>query len=222
MNLPPEQVEFIVQRVLAHLGTPGDRPPAGSGSPGRPGGSAATKGVQISEVIVTQALLAETINGAKQVQIGPTAILTPSARDFVRNHGIEIIRETSSRGASASVRWQIIATVATPAIAATVEGLMARGVFADFRLLGLPAEAASHAISVLCRGEAVKVVVFSSQPELVACLSNRNDGLRAAAISDVAAAERVQKTLNPNLLAIDPSGKGVQELKALLKRFPLS
>ena len=222
MNLPPEQVELIVQRVLAHLGKPGGRTPATSSSMGRPPDSAAPKGVQISEVVVTQALLAEMINGARQVQISPTAILTPSARDFVRNHGIEVIREPSSRGASASVRWQIIVTVSTPAIAATIGGLKARGIAADFRLLGLPAEAASQAIGAVCRGEAAKVVVFTSQPEVVACLANRNERLRAAVVSDMAAAERVQTTLNPNLLAIDPSTRGVRELNALLKIFTLS
>jgi hypothetical protein len=222
MNVASEQVELIVQRVLAHLGTPGNRAPATSGSTSGPPDSAAPKGVQISEVVVTQAILAETINSAKQVRISPTAILTPSARDFIHNRGIEVIREPSSRRTTSSIRWQIIATVATPAVATAVEGLKARGNDADFRVLGLPAEAASQAVSALCRGEASKVVVFTSQPELVACVANRNDSLRAAAVGDMATAKRVQITLNPNLIAIDPSAKGVHELKALLKPFTQS
>jgi len=222
MNFTPEHVELIVQRVLEHLGTPGGRAPAAPGSASRPSDSAVPKGVQISEAVVTQALLAETINGAKQVQIGPKAILTPSARDFVRNHGIQVLREPSTPRGAASIRLQVIATVSTPATAASVEGFQARGIAVDFRLLGIPAEAASQAISALCRGEAAKVVVFTSHPELVACLANRNDRLRAAAVADAAGAERVQKTLNPNLLAIDPSTRGVHELKALLKPFALS
>jgi hypothetical protein len=221
MNFSAEHVELIVQRVLEHLGTPGGRAPGETASASASAPVAVPKGVHISEQVVTQSLLAETVNGAKQVRIASAAILTPSARDFIRNHGIEIIRE-SSRSTSTGIRWQVIATVSTPEIAAAVEGLKARGINTDFRLVGLPAEAASQAISAVCRGEAAKAVVFTGQPELVACLANRNDRIRAAAMADVAAGERVQRTLNPNLITIDPSSKGVHELKALLKTFTLS
>jgi hypothetical protein len=219
MNFTPEQIELVVQRVLEHLGTPADRAPAATGLANAPPPAAVPKGVRISEPVVTQALLAEMVNGSKQVRVSPTTILTPSARDFIRNQGIEILREPSSPKASSFVRWQVIATVSTPQIAAAVEGLTAQGVAVDFRQLGLPAEAASQAISALCRGEAAKVVVFTSASELVACLANRNDRLRAAAVADVAAVERVRKTLNANVLAIDPSSKGVHELKAYFKAF---
>jgi hypothetical protein len=222
MNFTAEHVELIVQRVLEHLGTSGSRAPSDTKSTGSPVPATTPKSVLISEPVVTQALLADATRGAKQIRIGPTAILTPSARDFVRNHGIEVVRESSSRSAATGLRWQVIATVSTPEVAAAVEGLKARGVSADFRLVGLPTEAASQAVSAVCRCEAVKVVVFTSQPELVACLANRNEQLRAATVSDAASSERTQRTLNPNLLTIDPSAKGVHELKALLKTFTLS
>jgi len=222
MNLTPEHVEMIVQRVLDHLGTSGGHAPGASGSASASAPIAAPKGVQVVEQVVTQALLSERVNGAKQVRIGPSAILTPSARDFIRNHGIEVIRESLSLATSTGIRWQVIATVSTPEIAGVVEGLRAHGFAADFRLVGLPAEAANQAISAVCRGEAAKVLVFTNQPELVACLANRNDEIRAAAVGDVAAGERVQRTLHPNLIAIDPSSKGVHELKTLLKTITLS
>jgi len=221
MNFTAEHVELIVQRVLEHLGTSGSRAPSETKSTGSSVPATTPKNVQISEPVVTQAVLAEASHGAKQIRIGPAAILTPSARDFVRKHGIEVIRETLSHSAATGLRWQVIATASTPDVIAAVEGLKGRGISTDFRLVGLPAEAASQAISAVCRGEAVKVVVFTTQPELVACLANRNEQLRAAAIADVAASERVQRTLNPNLLAIDSSAKGVHELKALLKTFTL-
>src|SRR6266404_2887620 len=107
MNFSAEHVDLIVQRVLEHLGTPGGHAPGATSATSSSSASlpvAAPKGVRITESVVTQALLAETINGAKQVRIGPAAILTPSARDFIRNYGIEIIRESSSRATSTDVR----------------------------------------------------------------------------------------------------------------------
>jgi hypothetical protein len=228
MNVTSEQVELIVQRVLEHLGMPaGARPSTNSSttnsatnsSNSPPATAAAPKGARISDHVVTQALLADAVNGSKQVRIGPRAILTPSARDFVRTRGIEIIREPAQAKSVSTTRWQIIVATSTPQIAAAIEGLKERGIACDLRLVGLPAEAAAQAIGALCRGEANQIVVFTSQPEVVACLSNRNDRIRAAAVADVTAVERVEKNLNANLLAIDPSGKSLHELKACLKAY---
>lgn len=220
MNVTAEQVELIVQRVLEHLGTPaGASPSATSSSNAPPPTPKPSKGPQIVDQVITQSLLADAVNGSKQVRIGLKAVLTPSARDFIRNNGIEIIRESAQARSVPSARWQIIVTTSTPQIAAAVEGLKPSGVDCDQKLLGLPAEAAAQAISALCRGEAAQVVVFTNQPEVVACLSNRNDRIRAAAVVDATAVDRVQKNLNANLLAIDPAGKGVHELKACLKAY---
>lgn len=218
MNLTPEYVELIVQRVLAHLGTAGTPAPAASESTpsaiARPG-----HGVQIAEHVVTHALLADTVNGAKTVQIGPKAILTPSARDYISSRRIEIIRDTLPAKTANRARWQILVTTSTPQIVPLVEALKQSGIACDLRLLGLGVEAAAQAVAALCRGEAAKIVVFTSQPELVACLANRNDRVHAAAVVDAKAAERVRHDMNANLLAIDPAGKGVHELHTCLKAF---
>ena len=218
MNVTSEQVEQIVQRVLEHLGTPAGAAPLSDVSPAT---ASVSKEARIAEHVVTQALLVDAANGSKHVWIAPTAILTPSARDFVRNSGIEIIREPAQTKSASSPRWQVIVCTSTPQSVAAVESLKDRGIACDLQLVGLPAEAAAQAVSALCRGEAEKTVVFTSQPELVACLSNRNDRVRAAAIADISAVERVQTNLNANLLAIDPNGKSLYELRAYLKAITL-
>ncbi len=223
MNITPEHVELIVQRVLEHLGTVGGTAPMRTGSvPAGLAPAPATLCVAITEQVVTQSLLADAVNSSKVVRIGPKAILTPSARDFIRSRRIEIIRESLPARATDSDRWQILVTTSTPQIAALVEGLKQAGIACELRLLGLPAEAASEAVAAICRGEASQVVVFTNQPEVVACLSNRNERIHAAAIADVNAAERVRKNMQANLLAIDPAGKGVHELRAYLKAFERS
>ena len=118
-----------------------------------------------------------------------------------------------------SIRWQVLVTKSTPQIAAAIEGLSENGIVCDLRLLGVPAEAAAQAISALCRAEAQQIVVFTEQPELVACLANRNDRVRAAAAADTKSVERVRHQLQANLLALDPATKTVHELKSVLKAF---
>jgi hypothetical protein len=167
--------------------------------------------------VVTLALLAETAGTSKQVRIGPRAILTPSARDFLRDRGIEVLRESPVPAPSSATRWQIIVTCSTPHITEAIEGLAQGGIACERKLTGTAAEAAGQGVGALCRGEAALVVVLTSQPELVACLANRNDRVRAAAVATPAAIERVQRNLQPNFLSVDPTGTGVYQLKSLLK-----
>jgi len=224
MNFTPEQVDLIVQRVMAQLG-PGVV--AASASPGSVGASSPILAAQVADPVVTDrvitgALLVEKVNGSNQVRIAPEAILTPSARDFVKQRGIRIIRETAAARLSAVVRWQVIVTKANPNIAAALESLSQSGVAADVKLSALPAEAAAEASSALCRGEAAQVVVLTDQPELVACLANRNEKIRAAAAANVAAVNRVRVSMQANLIAIDPGSCNAHELKAVLKAFKAS
>ncbi|HLJ12226.1 MAG TPA: hypothetical protein VKU82_13615 [Planctomycetaceae bacterium] len=221
MNVTSEQFELIVKRVLERLETNGSPPSSASG----PASASAAEvqnpkvpEVRIEQTVITQALLSETTTGAAQVRIGPKAILTPSARDFVHHRGITIVRESSQKVATA-LRFLLIATASTPQVSAAVDDLQRLGITCEVRLSGLPGEAAVQAISALCRGEANRIVVVTDQPEVLACLSNRNDRVRAAAVSGTAAVARVKRTLNANLLAIDTSGIGAHELTSLLKAF---
>jgi hypothetical protein len=214
MNFTPETVELIVQRVLEHLGTPGPGAPVAF-APASP----APQGERISAQVVTHAVLEEKVNGARTVRIGPKAIVTPSAYDFLRQRGIEIVRESAAAIAKSAARWQVIVTTPHSNIAPAVESLKQYGIVCDLRLSGLPGEAATQAISAICRGDAAKVVIFTAEPELVACLANRNERIRAAAIGDAGALARSQRELKPNVLTIDPANKGVHELRTLLKAF---
>ncbi|HEY2251606.1 MAG TPA: hypothetical protein VGH74_11120 [Planctomycetaceae bacterium] len=222
MNFTPEQVDLIVQRVVAQLGPRVvAAPPAAGVQHAAVGDSSPVPAAQIADQVVTQALLADRLNGSNQVRIGFKAILTPSARDFVKQRGIKIIRETAA-SKSATMRWQVIVTKANPNISSAVASLSELGIAIDQRLSGLPAEAAAQATSALCRGEAAQVVVFTDQPEFVACLANRNDKVRAAAAANVAAIERVCVSMQVNLIAIDPASRNAHEIRGLLKAFRAS
>ena len=220
MNFTTEQVDLIVQRVVAQLAPQAVATLLATSARTDPAeGSSSPLAVQISDLVITQALLSGAVNGSRQVRISPKAILTPSARDYVNQQGIKIVRETAAAKSVAPIRWQVIVSKSNPQIAGAVESLPQLGVAVDLRLSGLPAEAATQATSALCRGEAAQVVVFTDQPELVACLANRNERVRAAAAANVAAVERVRISMQANLIAIDPASRNTYELKSLLKAF---
>jgi hypothetical protein len=218
MTFTPEQIELIVQRVVQTLGmTNGAPAPTKAAVAVQP---AAAPVVHLPGPVITQDILVGAARGAVDVSIDAKAILTPSARDYVRQQGIKIVRESAPAPVGKTVvRWQALVTRSTPQIAAALEGISSVGIACDLRLMGVPAEAAAQAVSALCRGEAQQIVVFTDQPELVACLANRNDRVRAAAASEMAAVERIRRHLQANLLALDPTDKSVHELKSLLKAY---
>jgi len=213
MNFTPEQVEQIVQQVLLKVGTGSGAAP----SPAAP--AAAADGVKIAGRVITQAILEEAPRGGGPVRIDTRAILTPSARDFVKQHGIKIVRESGASASQATIHWQAIVSRSSPHIAEAIAGLKSAGIVCALRLLGQPQEAADAATSAICRGEASQIVIFTDHPELAACLANRNGAIRAAVANDVATAGRAVRDLAANVLVIDPNQKNAHGLISLLKAF---
>lgn len=221
MNFTPEQVDLIVQQVLEHLGRPAAAPAGTTAAQVTSDHSASSQLLRIDEHVITQALLAESVNGAARISIAARAILTPSARDFVRTRGIEIVREQAQKTVRA-LSCQVIVATSSPQVGAILEALKVEGIIGEGKLSGTPAEAAALATSALCRGEAERACIVIDQPEHAACLANRNDRIRAAAVGDVRSVERILKAMQANLVAIDPTGRSASELKSLFKAFAQS
>jgi hypothetical protein len=230
MNFTPEQIELIVQRVFQQLQTPiaAIAPAVGASvgnvtrqvPPPAPTPKAIGLGVHVPGRVVTHELLVASAKGVSVVRIDAKAILTPSAHDYIRQNKIDVVRDNpATPGQFAKVRWQIIITNSTPQIAIAVEGLSAFGIACEVILLGAATEVAAQAICAICRGEAAQVVVFTEQPELVACLANRNERMCAASVCDLAGVERARRNLQANVLALDPTDRNVHELRTLLNAF---
>lgn len=172
-----------------------------------------------TESVITQELLETNSNGATRIRIGPKAIVTPSARDFLRIRGIECVRESSASARQNTARWQAIITKMTPAVAAMLEDTNNTSALWDRRLLAFVAEASQQAISAICRGEATGVVVFTDEPEHVACLVNRNDRVRATVVTNAQTVGELRQSFNPNVLAINPVNKSAFELRKVMQVF---
>lgn len=217
MHAEATLIDEIVRRVLSRLG------PGSSGAPTAPSTSAdppTTDSIAtIDNPIVTHEVLEQSIGSATRVRILPRAIVTPSARDYIRQRGIEIIRESGVAKQPVQIRAKVFVTAATPQVSAAIESLQAEGIACEKRLPGTTAEAAGEATSALCRGEAAVVLIVTGEPELAACLANRNAMIRATPLSNLSALVAIRATLNPNLIAINPAGKTQFELRQLLKEI---
>lgn len=209
-TLDQQHLERIVADVISRLMTPA------ASSSGAPSGTTPF----IEEPVITQDLLIGRVNGSRTVRVGTRAILTPSARDFLRVRGIECVRETGGGSASeiaARPRWIALVSKATSTVTSALPSLGDGNSKLEQRLVGSPVEAAQHGIGLLCRGEAAGIAVFTDEPEAVACVANRNASVRAAVVASVAQATALQRSLGVNFAAINPVGLSLFELRNLLR-----
>lgn len=177
----------------------------------------------LSEKVITGDLLTEKATGASQIIIPDKAILTPTAHDFLKASQAQLIRASAAgtkSGAaktdSAITSWKLITVTGTPAVA-RVSGELGAGWSKE--ILGCPDDAASLAISAICRGESGGVVILSKQHFRAACRANRNDMIRAVPVSDPTDVKSAREQLRLNVIAIDPTGRSYFELKNTITAF---
>jgi len=219
MSVDGELLERIVAGVLREL--------HGEVAAARPGESTVPTvpmEIVLTEKVITAELLEKTCRGAVRLVLGNGAVVTPSGRDFLRQHNVELCREieTGSHGggakSAAAANWKVIVVHTTkPLIGALDDAARLPGIAWQRALAGCDVDAAERATSALCRGEADGAVVFTSRPEVVACRANRNANVRGAAVENTARIRAAQKHLSANLFCIDATEKTRIELRNLLR-----
>ena len=177
----------------------------------------------LSEKVITGDLLTTKATGASQIIISDKAILTPTAHDFLKVSKAQLIRASADGAKAGAVKsdstissWTLITVTSTPAVARVIGEL---GVGWSKELLGCPDDAATLAISAICRGESGGVVILSKQHFRAACRANRNDKIRAVPVSDPADVKSAREQLRLNVIAIDPTNRSYFELKNTIAAF---
>lgn len=214
MTHDEQMIDQIVRSVLARMQASGGCKPPDAGD----------RAISLNAKVITGDLLESTVNGTKNVTIGQQAVLTPSARDIIRQRGITIQRGTESTSAAAtSNRWHAIVVKSTPALEGALSDAMnSSEMLSGRKLVGSNDEAAQTVINDICRAEADGVVVFSEHPQLVACLSNRNRSVRAAIADNAATIKAVSKAMSANVFCVNPVDQPWFHLRNILRQLPAS
>ncbi len=219
MQISEELVNQVVANVLSTISQMGNGGQAqGSATPVTTSDSS----VILTEKVITADLLAKKIKGQSAVGIAATSILTPSAKDYLREFRVSVHRPASvtSSPKEQGALWRAIVLSNSPAVEnslATIE--QQTNTRWSQELSASLEEATKDAISSLCRADAAGVVLFAESAEKAACLANRNQKIRAAAIQDVNHLRSVITQLSPNLICINPAQKSFIELRNLVKTF---
>jgi hypothetical protein len=216
MSHPVDLVDRIVAGVLAQL----EATTASATQPERT--MPVAKGaLEISDTVITAALLESRGIVAGPIVFGTKAIVTPSAVDFLAGRKIGWSRSASGSAfaPAKAVKWMTIVSRSTSAVEA-LEGLARQaGVRWLHELAGCHRDAAQRAVSALCRGECDGVIALTGKPEALACYANRTANVRAAAAATIERIKNVKRSVGANLFAIDPSEQSAFALRNLLREI---
>lgn len=207
-------IEQIVQDVMRRL------MPNTATAPASPATDNGHEAVLVDSVI-TADLLAENFSGRKQITVTPKAIVTPSARDWLRHHRVTLIRGAESKAIRHTRESDRL--VLTHSADQTIDRVLEEATRPtnggwNRKSVSCAEEAAKKVIGEFRRESSQVIVVLTSEPEVVACLANRNEKVRAAVVADAAAVARVKSRLNGNVFVVDPTGRSFFELRNILRR----
>jgi len=219
MQFSEELVNQVVANVLSTISKMGS---GGQASGSAPSVTTADTSVVLSNKVITADLLAEKIKGQSVVGIAAESILTPSAKDYLREFRVSVHRSTSvaSSRKEQGTPWRAIVLSNSSAVENTLATIEQQtNTRWSQELSASLEEAIKDAISSLCRADAAGIVLFAEAAENAACLANRNQKIRAVAIQDVNQLRTVITQMSPNLICVNPAQKSFMELRNLVKAF---
>jgi hypothetical protein len=206
MNLSSELIDRIVQNVIREL-------QARAVTGGTASAAAVTAEVGqprpllIDHPVITEDVLATAQAAGRLVSLPSGAVLTPSGRDYIRKHGVRLSSAVAARQES-RLRGLLITvgTVASATAAAVATGWKTDRVSVETDAVPMALQHAAEG-RVICGGE----------PSIVACLLNRESGLRAAVVTKQTDLAALQTAMNPQVICFASEGWSYADVRRLLQ-----
>ena len=208
-------IDRIVANVLEQL------QPAAPRAVTPPAAATPSAVVQLSQAVITADVLSAAVKPGQTVQIGANSLLTPSARDWLRQHQIVWTRTTGQpderAGAAVAMRGQLLLSTVTPAVRGAVDSLFRSVRNWQRQVVGPAREATEIAVRAIATADCDRVLITSRDAELVACLANRHQAVRAAVVTSAEHVQRLESSWSPNLWVVDPTARSLMELRNLFR-----
>jgi hypothetical protein len=225
MALSADKIEEVVRQVLQELRAShgartsipavcAESQSSGSSLPASVSPSAPVSGtndlLQISEPAVTELVLATAGAAGRTVSLVRGAVLTPSARDYIRRHGVRLASTTGGAGSSSvgALRGAVVLVgrESTVRLAASAAGWPVCETEDEF--------SAVSAVREHLPGR--RVLCVSTDSSIPACLLNRDPAIRAAVLAKSAGMEQLLERMQPHVVCLQPAGWSYTELQRLL------
>jgi len=170
----------------------------------------------LTQKVITEETLSKLALSIKAVTVAKTAIITPAAHDYARDHGITIHRGQPSTQATSISPTKGLCLIDSRSDNAT-------GAWNDVtrRSTSWTTERLADTSSIVSRiassiRDTQQIIVLSREPWNVACLANRNESMRAAVACHLDDIPMIQKSMAPNVWCVS-TDKSFFELRSLLR-----
>jgi hypothetical protein len=221
------QIEGIVRDVLARLQANG-RPTAEIAKQSAstaletdvPTGRSRATGLVLDEAVVTLAALEGRLDGVREVAVRAGAVVTPAARDVLRDRGVVLSRNGDAASSDLPGASEVVIGVA----GCRVEPVNARRLK---EVVGMPVELLARvglidvvreiSEQIVLGGK--KGILFTTEAAAALCLANRRRGVRAVAASDAREVDRTAASVGANLLVIRPEGLTTWNQLSIAREF---
>lgn len=220
-NIDPKMIDRIVFEVVSRLK---NKIAQGNAHGNAKGNSAQTEnraGTMPSSQNVVQTgalsldakvISVETLRGkldnVAQLKVRPKVVVTPAARDELRNKGVEIVFDQGVATPTGTATGQlnlILATTNKLSAEQAVKGLARTGINVQLKHDTCVKQLVTNLTGQLLATE--RLIVFVDQPYTAAYTANRNSSIRAAVVRDKSELKMAQNEINPNVIVI-PADRG--------------
>lgn len=210
MKVSEAEIERVVREVLSRLAT----------SAPQTAGPATTHQLRLMKTVVTLADLEEQLTGIRELIVPPRAVITPAARDLLREQQIAVSYAAKNLKTASNSSLPLVIALADTKFcpAAFVKALKQHGIASErLAQTGLAQVTSELAEEVTKAGKLG--LLFTDRPLAAACLANRHCGVRAAMVKDVRQAEQALAEIGVNLLVIEPQGRSFFDLVRIIRTF---
>lgn len=212
MNFSSEQIEAITQGVLRELSSRGISISAARQGTDVCGNKSGSTVEGISERVITEEVLSGSRASQGRIAIPADAVITPSGRDYLRRHGLSVVRGQSSKTKASAGSLLTIGHCGSVTAAATSLGWTISAAACEF-------DAARQSIR-LAGGQ--PVICCGGVATAVACLLNRDTGVRAAVASAGDDPEPVFRLMKPQVMCMNSKGWSFVETVRLMRLMSTS
>jgi hypothetical protein len=212
-------VERIVREVLARL-TAGDQKPAKSETPD-------TSAIRLVGRVISLADVKQLPADAHEILVSSDALITPAARDELRERGVQIVRGQQNSTTNTTARSTTSLVIGTVEAATGARATVIDQAIAGLRKQKQPieqlprlslAEQIDALVDPVVRGGRRGVLV-TSEVSAALCLANRHGGVRAVLGTTRQNVRRDVEWLAANLLVVDPAARSTFEVMQLIGEF---
>ena len=207
------EIERIVREVLAEMANVAASAAAGQINKRTSAGNE----LVLENKVVSVAELADRLSGVTRVVVPRGAIFTPAARDELRKRNIAIASRVSPLAGSATSHTLVVGMADTSYNPASLVQMFCSD---RLKIERLPSVGLINIVDELCehvsKGGTFGLLI-TEQSAAAICLANRYLGVRAVLGHSVLAVRDASSSVAANFLVIDPTGKGLFEMRQMVR-----